>query len=107
MKHKRAYIYTNKSHSPKGVMSTVFGALAFVTIALALYFTFRADGAASQRYAAAGILSLIFALTGMILGIMARMEEDRYYLFAYIGLLCNFLVFSLDAWLFALGLGIV
>lgn len=106
MKHKRAYIYTNKTHSPKGIMSAVFGLFAFVTIVLALYFTFRAKGTASPRYGAAGLLSLIFALIGMILGIMARLEEDKYYLFAYIGLLCNFLVLAGDVGLLALGFGL-
>lgn len=104
MKHKRTYIYTNKTHSQKGIMSAVFGLLAFVTIVLALYLTFQAGGTASPRYGAAGLLSLIYALTGMTLGVMARLEEDKYYLFAYIGMLCNFLVLAGDIALLLLGL---
>lgn len=103
MRHKKSYIYTSKTHSQKAVMSTVFGVLGLVTILLALYLTFMAKGVASPRYGVAGLLSFLFALTGMILGIMARIEEDKYYLFAYIGLVCNFLTLAGDIGLLVLG----
>ena len=85
-------------------MSTVFGALGGVTIVLALHLTFLAKGVASPRYGVAGLLSFIFALVGMILSIMARLEEDKYYLFAYIGMVCNFLVLAGDIALLLLGI---
>ncbi|MBQ8592285.1 MAG: hypothetical protein IJ485_06030 [Lachnospiraceae bacterium] len=104
MRNRKSYIYTNKTHSQKSLMSTVFGILGLVTIILALHFTFLAKGVASARYGIAGLLSCIFALTGMILGVMARMEEDKYYLFAYIGMTCNFLVLAGDVALLLLGI---
>ncbi len=102
MKHN--YIYTNKTHSQKAVMSFVFGMLALATILLALYFAFLAGGAARPRDAAAGLLSFVFSLIGMALGIMARLEEDKYYVFAYAGMFCSFAVLAGDVGIFLLGI---
>ena len=104
MKVRKSYIYTSKTHSQKAVMSTVFGLLGLITIVLALHFTFQAKGVASLRYGVAGLLSFVFSLTGMILGVLARLEEDKYYLFAYIGIICNFFVLAGDIALLVMGL---
>ena len=34
-------------------------------------------------------MQLIFSAAGLVLGIMAKLEEDKFYLFAWIGIVLN------------------
>ena len=50
---------------------------------------------ASARYGSACVLALLFAFIGIILGILGRLEKDRFYLFSYIGILLNLVAVGL------------
>ena len=82
----RKYIFTNKKESKKGIMSAVLGIIALVSLFFAVYETFRNQGQALVKYGVAALFALLFALAGIVLGIMSKMEEDRFYLFAYLGI---------------------
>lgn len=92
MAHKKNYIFTNKEHPQKGIMSTVLGIVSAASIVLALYFTFSDGGSAQPRYGAAALFAVLFAAAGLTLGIMSKMEPDKYYLFSYLGIVINSLV---------------
>lgn len=94
MVRKKNYIFTNKEHPTKGIMSTILGALSAASIALALYLTFQNGGSALPRYGAAALLSALFALAGLTLGIVSKFEPDRYYFFSYLGIAINSLVLA-------------
>ena len=49
MTKKNGYIFTNKEHPQRGIMSTVLGIVSAVSIILALYFTFQNGGVAQPR----------------------------------------------------------
>ena len=87
----RKYIFTNKKESKKGIMSAVLGIIALVSLFLAVYETFRNQGQALVKYGVAALFALLFALAGILLGIMSKMEEDRFYLFSYLGIILNLL----------------
>ncbi len=89
MAKKGSYIFTNKKHPQKGIMSTVLGIISAVSIVLSLYFTFQDGGSAQPRYGAAALLATLLAAAGLTLGIRSRMEPDKYYLFSYLGLAIN------------------
>lgn len=91
---RKGYIFTNKAESKKGILSTVFGALSLVSLGMAVYRTFQNQGEAFVKYGVVGMLCLIFAGIGLVLGIMARMEEDKFYLFAWIGIVLNLLTLA-------------
>ena len=72
-------------------MSTVFGALSCISLVAVIYLTYLNGGAAPVNYGFAGLLILIFALVGIVLGVLAVQEKDMFKLFAWIGLALNFL----------------
>ena len=90
----RKYIFTNKKESKKGIMSAVLGIIALVSLFLAVYETFRNQGQALVKYGVAALFALLFALAGIVLGIMSKMEEDRFYLFSYLGIILNLLAMA-------------
>ena len=90
----RKYIFTNKKESKKGIMSAVLGIIALVSLFLAVYETFRNQGQALLKYGVAALFALLFALAGIVLGIMSKMEEDRFYLFSYLGIILNLLAIA-------------
>lgn len=61
------------------------------SIAVAVYLTYKNGGNAEPQYGAAILLVTIFALLGLILGILSRMEKDNYHLFPHLGIGLNFL----------------
>lgn len=72
----------------------MFGAVSLVSLITAVYLAYRNQGEAFVRYGVAGILCLIFSVAGLVLGIMARLEQDRFYLFAWIGIVLNILTLA-------------
>lgn len=91
---RKGYIFTNKVQSKRGILSTVFGVLSLVSLITAVYLTFKSQGIAYVKYGVVGVLCLIFAGAGLVLGILAKMEEDRFYLFAWMGIILNLLTLA-------------
>lgn len=75
-------------------MSTFLGVLSLVSLILAVHRSFLGDGAELVKYGVVGLLCLIFAGVGLVLGILARMEEDKFYLFAWLGIILNVLTLA-------------
>lgn len=85
----RKFIYTNKKQSYNGIMSTVLGIIDLASIWYALYGTFNRGGEATVQMASACTLVVFFSLLGIILGVVAKNEVDKFYLFAYTGIIFN------------------
>lgn len=102
MKHN--YIFTNRSHPVRGMMSSILGSVALASFLVAIYFTFQNDGVSLLRYGAVGLLATLFGLAGFVLGILSRMERDRYHLFSYLGLFLNTMVLALAGFILYLGI---
>lgn len=85
----RHYIFTDKRESKKGILSAMLGAMSLISVFLTVYFTWQNHGAAYVRYGVVALLCLIFSAAGLVLGIMAKLEEDKFYLFAWIGIVLN------------------
>ena len=88
---RKGYIFTDKVESKRGMLSTFFGVLSLVSLLTALYQSFLAEGTEFVKYGVVGLLCLIFAGTGLVLGILAKKEEDKFYLFAWMGIVLNLL----------------
>ena len=86
---KKGYIFTNKEHPKKSIMSTILGILSTGSLILAVYLSYMDKGAENMRYGSACLLALLFAFVGVTLGILGRMERDKFYLFSYIGIVLN------------------
>lgn len=89
-KKRSGYIFTARKHPEKGIMSTILGAISVVSLGVAVYLTYQNGGNAAPQYGAVAVLVMVFALAGLILGVLSRMEKDNYYLFPYLGIGLNF-----------------
>lgn len=99
MARKQHYIFTNKKHSPKAIMSTILGIISMVSLVAVIYLTYIKKGDAPTGYGMTGLLIFLFSVVGLILGIMTALEKDKYKLFPFLGILFNALSF--------IGIGIV
>ena len=91
---RKGYIFTDKKESKWGVFSAFLGVLSLVSLILAVHYTFLNRGVALTRYGVVAVLCLLFSAAGLIFGIMARMEQDKFYLFAWVGIILNLLTLA-------------
>jgi glycerol-3-phosphate acyltransferase PlsY len=90
LKRKRdRYVFTDKKHPDKGIMSFVFGVLSVCTICYSIFLSYKNGGEAKGSYGAAVLLCLIYSLVGLVLGIISRMEKDIFKLFPTAGIVLN------------------
>lgn len=103
MNQKRGYKFTNKRHPEKGIMSVALGIVALVYLILAVYGTYQAGGEAGSNVGLVGLLVTLFSIGGMILGVLARSEQDKYPLFPYLGIGVNLVVLGLVSFILYAG----
>ena len=85
----RKFIFTNKFYSPKGILSTILGVVDIAALIYIVHLTYQNGGVALARYGSSGLLITLFSFVGLILGILSKLEPDRFYLFSYLGILFN------------------
>lgn len=95
MLRDKGFIFTNKEHTKKGIMSTILGVLAGATLGTAVYFSYSSGGAATARDATAALLAIIFMTVGMGLGIWSATEKDKFRLFTLLGIVTNTVAFAM------------
>ena len=91
---RRGYIFTNKAESKRGILSTVLGAVSLISLILAVRRSFLGQGEALVKYGVIGLFCLLFSGAGLALGILAKKQEDKFYLFAWIGIVLNVLTLA-------------
>lgn len=102
MPKKRYYKFTNKGHSKKAVMSTVFGALSCISVIVLIYLSYLNKGVAPFKYGVAGILALVFGIVGMILAVLAVQEKEKFLVFGWLGMALNgFVILVMSGILYA------
>jgi lipopolysaccharide export LptBFGC system permease protein LptF len=102
MAHRKGYIFTNKKHSQKAIMSTILGIISTVSLAAVLYLTYLRKGNAPTGYGVTGLLIALFSLAGLILGMVTVVEKDRYKFFPCVGIFLNFIaLFGIGVVLYA------
>ncbi len=70
-------------------MSSVLGVISVISLVLVIWFSYRQGGEPSARYGAVCFLSLIFSVSGIILGVAGKMQKDSFYFFSYLGIALN------------------
>lgn len=94
MAKKNSYMFTNKQHTQKGIMSTILGVISLATLAYAVVMSYLRAGDIPRQYGAAAMLVMIFAFVGIMLGVVSKTERDKFYLFSYVGIVLNVLVLA-------------
>ncbi|MBO7357757.1 MAG: hypothetical protein J6U37_04460 [Lachnospiraceae bacterium] len=88
-KNRRNIQYTNKKHSEKGIFATILGVISFITIIIALVLSYIERGEIKSSVGAAMFLVMLFSGAGIILGVIARKEEDIFMVFPNTGIIIN------------------
>ena len=89
MSQKKNYMFTNRRHSGKAIMSTVFGVLCIVSLLLVVVLSYSRGGDVPTGYGFTGLFAAILSMVGMLLGVLALREADRFKLFGWLGILLN------------------
>ena len=100
---KKNYIFTNKKHSDKAIMSTILGIISLVSLGLVTYLSYSRGGVMHGGYGVTGVLATVYSLIGLILGILTLRDKDIYRFFPVLGTILN--VISLGGISFLLYLG--
>lgn len=95
MSRKNSYIFTNKSHTTKGIMATILGIISIATLSYALIMSYRNSGMIPREYGTAAFLVTIFAFVGVGLGVVSKTEKDKYYFFSYLGIVLNVIALAI------------
>lgn len=103
MFHKKGYKFTKKKNPQQGIMAFILGVIANVSIALAVYLTYQNKGVAPMQYGTVILLSLIFSLVGVGLGIRSCLEKDIYRLFPVLGIIWNSIALLAGGFILYLG----
>ncbi len=93
MKKKRNIIYSNKEHTKYGIFSFILSMIVLVSLITSLIASYYMKGNAPNSFGAAGFLCTLFAGIGVVLALVGRREQEKFYLFANLGL--GFNVFDL------------
>ena len=85
----KRYLFTDKKHSPKAIMSTVLGVISASALGCAIYLTYSIGDIATERLGGTGVMILLFSTVGLILGYISKASPDEFHLFSYLGIVLN------------------
>ena len=100
---KKNYIFTNKKHSDKAIMSTILGVISLVSLGIVTYLSYSQGGVMHGGYGVTGVLATVYSLIGLILGVLTLRDKDIYRFFPVLGTIL--IVISLGGISFLLYLG--
>lgn len=100
---KEGYIFTDKKNPKWGIMSSILGLIAGVSVCLAVHLAYLNGGTAFMQYGAAVLLAMIYAAAGLALGIHSLMEKDIFRIFPVIGICLNVLTMVASGLILYLG----
>ncbi len=103
MFHRPGYIFTDKKNPQRGIMSAILGVISVASVCLAVYLTYQNKGVAPAQYGSVILLSLIFAVTGVVLGILAMLEKDIFRIFPVTGIILNSMTIIAGGFILYLG----
>ena len=100
---RKNYIFTNKKHSKKAIMSTVLGTISLISLNIVIYLSYLSGGVAQSGYGVTGFLATVFSITGLGLGIAAVRNKDYYRVFPWVGTVLNLITLGCISFLLYFG----
>lgn len=95
-RHK--YKFTNKHNTTGGAAALLLGIMAAGLMVWAVYMAYRDKGNSGTEMGLIGTLSFFVSTVGLLLGLSSFKEEDKFYLFSWIGtILCGIIWIMLCA----------
>lgn len=97
------YKFSNKHHSGKGICSTGFGTASLVLLIVLILIASKSHGEGSIYLGSVGLVSMVFSLIGLVIGIISFFEPEKYKLFSKIGAVFNLVVLLIWVSIFMIG----
>ena len=101
---EKRYIFTRNRHSKTGMMAFMFGMMALISFFLAVVFCIKDADAMASRMGGAGLLAMVFAFVGIVLGLKALSESDVFPMLPRVGFAVS--VISMLLWASVIYIGI-
>lgn len=86
---KDSYKFTGKSHSIKGMVSTVIGGVSFVGLLTLFILSGVHKGNGSIIFGIAGMILFVLSFTGFVVGVRSCLEKEIYYTAPITGMSIN------------------
>ena len=107
MKFFEKYKFTDKVHTPVGIMSAILGCIALLFGVAATITPYLIKASSSDRFALTLALSMLLGVIGLILGIIGKSRRGEYGMFPGIGLVLNTVVIVWGIIIITIGAGII
>lgn len=104
MFRKKAYNFSDRTHSREGIFSFAFGIISFIIFCFVLIQSILMQGKAGLAYGLIAFIAFFFALMGLVWAIMSYKDEDARMTFKYLGTGSNAVMLILCVGVFILGM---
>ena len=91
MKKKRI-IFTDNRQSKRGIMSFILAVICVFSLVYGIMASYRLEGNVGVKFGGAMVITLVMSVTGMVLGINARMDSNNFKLLPTLGIILNGIV---------------
>ena len=92
MKLFNKYKFSDKSQALGGLISTAMGILSLLSFGYGVYLSFKAAGEGGLRVGSLGILSLILAVIGTVIGLISFKEDNKFFGSMMCGIIAVFMI---------------
>ena len=103
-KRRRKIKFSDKHHSPEGIISTIIAAVSIALVAAAIVISVSHKGEAGWLAGFLPFVALVLSTAGIVLAAMTFRKEDTIFTFSWIGLIANIVTWLFVAFLLAIGM---
>ena len=104
MAKRKMYTFSEKRHARQGITSTVLGGLSLLIFIVLVYISWWFYGEGGIYLGAAGVAGIVFAICGLVKGLMSFREKHMLYTFSKTGSILSSV--ALVVWIFVVLLGV-
>lgn len=96
-------MFSDRSHSKKGIISTILGVLSIGALIILAISSSLSGGNGSLLVGGLGIIALIVSFIGFTLGISSCKEDEVYYSYPVVGTSLNGIIFVIYIIIYLMG----
>lgn len=101
---RKSFMFTSRKHSRNGIISVILGITALTGLVAAVLISFANRGETPLRMGGVGLVGMISAVFGFIVGLVSTKEYDLYMLFPRMGVILNGI--AVFAWAYIIVIGV-
>lgn len=104
MAKRKMYTFSEKRHSKQGVTSTVLGSISLLLFLILAYAAYWMYGEGGPVIGALGFTGLVFAVCGLVKGLLSFREKHILHTFSKAGSMISSVAFVV--WIFVILIGV-